>query len=175
MGTPGQFLLGDSDIFPGGRGLIPPLPSRLHCHVLFSRIWCLSAAAEQQFSVTAPNCQYRISARQATKTRAGKIPPWFLRGFSAALFQGPAIHRRGAAACDPSGEAAQPRLFTPLPAHVRSPHIPHSATFCLSRCSQRRCPSRLGQEPAPLQLSSSAGHLQPTRSHIPVEQIRFPC
>lgn len=113
----------------------------------------MSAAVEQQFSVTAPDCQYRISARQATKTRTGKIPPWFFFSmFSAALFQGLAIHQEGAAACDPPGEAAQPQLFTALPAPVRTPHAPCSITFCLSQCSQHPCPSRLGHEPTSLQL-----------------------
>lgn len=94
------------------------------------------------FSVTAPNCQYRISARQATKTRTGKILPCFFHVFSCP-FPG---------AGDPSGEAAQPQLFTPLPAHIRSPHILCSTSFCLSQCSQHQYPSRLGQEPPALQL-----------------------
>lgn len=73
----------------------------------------MSAAVEQQFSVTAPDCQYRISARQATMT-LGKIPPCFFCVFSCP-FPGAVIHQEGTAACDPSGEAAQPQLFTPLP------------------------------------------------------------
>lgn len=121
----------------------------------------MSAAVEQQFSVTAPDCQYRISARQATAARTGKIPPVVFSVFSAALFQGLLIQQEGAAACDPSGEAAQPQLFTPL-------HIPCSTIF-LPFPSVPNPDVLPGFSAALGVLASSAGHLQPTHSHIPVE------